>query len=121
MCRIGADSDADIDDDSHSDGKANTDKLMSRNDSQCFRAAKWCRDKGASWYLPALNELKAIYNNKDKINNSLTKVGARYLLGYYWSSTEGSEFCAWYVSVYNGSTLDYNKYYNYYVRAVSAF
>ena len=108
--------------DSESDGKANTDKLMSRNDSQYFLAAKWCRDKGTSWYLPAKNELKAIYNNKDKINNSLTKVGATTLKGdWYWSSTEENEFRAWYVYMPDGYT-DYNiKDGSLCVRAVSAF
>ena len=91
------------------------------SDSQYFLAAKWCRDKGASWYLPAKNELKAICNNKDKINNSLTKIGATTLTYGYWSSTEEDEFCAW--RVYMGSGDTFNNYKNYliYVRAVSAF
>lgn len=107
--------------DSDSDGKANTDKLMSRNDSQYFLAAKWCRDMGISWYLPAKNELKAIYNNLDKINNSLTKVGATTLFNSYWSSTEGNELCAWLVAMSDGYTDYYNKNFNFYVRAVSTF
>ena len=110
--------------DSESDGKANTDKLMSRSDSQYFLAAKWCRDKGASWYLPALNELEAIYNNKDKINNSLTQIGVTTLkdgLHWYWSSTEEDEFCAWFVGMGGGYTLSNTKLGSYYVRAVSAF
>ena len=107
--------------DSESDGKANTDKLMSRSDSQYFLAAKWCRDKGVSWYLPAKDELKVIYNNKDKINNSLTKIRATTLVSCYWSSTEGDEFCAWGVGMSSGFTFDANKYIDYYVRAVSAF
>lgn len=107
--------------DRDSDGKDNTDKLMSRNDSQYFLAAKWCRDKGASWYLPANNELKAIYKNKDKINNSLTKVGATTLSSWHWSSTEDDEFSAWLVYMYDGYTYNYRKNYFNCVRAVSAF
>ena len=107
--------------DSESDGKANTDKLMSSSDSQCFHAAKWCRGKGVSWYLPALNELKTIYNNKDKINNSLTKVGAETLNYQYWSSTEEDELCAWRVYMSHGYTSNLTKRCDYYVRAVSAF
>lgn len=108
---------------SNSDGKANTDKLMSRGDSQYFLPAKWCRDKGASWYLPVRDELMAIYNNRDKINNSLTKIGATTLKDdrHYWSSTEDDEFRARYVHMYNGYTNRYNKNYLGYVRAVSAF
>ena len=110
--------------DSESDGKANTDKLMSRGDSQYFLPAKWCRDKGANWYLPARDELMTIYNNKDKINNSLTQIGVTTLkdgLHWYWSSTEEDECRAWCVSMYNGFTGRSDKYANYYVRAVSAF
>lgn len=110
--------------DSHSDGKANTDKLMSRSDSHYFLAAKWCRDKGASWYLPAMDELKAIYNNRDIINNSLTEVGATTLKdgGHeYWSSTEKDEFYARIVSMDDGLISNLSKYYYDYVRAVSAF
>lgn len=91
------------------------------SDSQYFLAAKWCRDKGASWYLPALNELMVIYNNLDKINNSLTKVGATTLVNSYWSSTEGNELCAWLVYMYGGDTFNNYKNYLIYVRAVSAF
>ena len=108
--------------DSESDGKANTDKLMSRSDSHYFLAAKWCRDKGARWYLPAKNELEAIYNNRDKIDNSLTEVGATTLKNsFYWSSTEENEFRAWLVGMSNGNTLDTIKLSSNYVRAVSAF
>ena len=108
--------------DSHSDGKANTDKLISRNDSQYFLPAKWCRGKGVSWYLPAKNELKAIYYNKDIINNSLTQIGATTLKDFwYWSSTEEDEFCAWLVGMLSGSTRNDTKSYYYSVRAVSAF
>ena len=107
--------------DSESDGKDNTDKLMSRSDSQYFLAAKWCRDKGASWYLPAKNELMAICNNRDIINNSLTEVGAKTLYGWYWSSTEEDEFGAWGVDMYDGRTRGNTKDTNRSVRAVSAF
>lgn len=108
--------------DSESDGKANTNKLMSRSDSQYFLAAKWCRDKGASWYLPALNEWEAIYNNRDKIDNSLTEVGATTLKDdWYWSSTEGDEDSAYGVHMDDGYTGTSHKIYNFYVRAVSAF
>ena len=108
--------------DSHSDGKANTDKLISRNDSQYFLPAKWCRGEGVSWYLPAKNELKAIYYNKDIINNSLTQIGATTLKDFwYWSSTEEDEFCAWLVGMLSGSTRNDTKSYYYSVRAVSAF
>ncbi len=112
--------------DSESDGKANTDKIMSRSDSQYFDAFEWCQAKGSSWYLPALDELVQIYNNIDKLNSSLSQYGTAISWDNdYWSSTERvdyePEFYAWSVSMYYGNTLNFNKNFYYYVRAVSAF
>ena len=113
---------------SSSDGKANTGKVMSRADSRYFEAFVWCRNKGADWYLPAINELMTIYNNRSAINSTLAKYGTKLdidIYGYYWSSTEYEdykpEFCAWFVNMYVGSTDTNYKNRNYYVRAVSAF
>ena len=111
--------------DSKSDGKANTDKIMARSDSDCFLPFKWCRAKGSSWYLPAVDELKKIYNNKKVLNATLQKYGATLNDSWYWSSTENvdddPEFCAWSVYMSNGGTYYRNKIGNHYVRAVSAF
>ena len=107
---------------SMSDGKANTDKIMSRSDSEYFEAFVWCRNKGDDWYLPAKEELKAIYNNKSAIDSTLTKHGGAKLQNrWYWSSTEDNGLCAWDVYVRNGYTNGSLKNYNRYVRAVSAF
>jgi len=108
------------------DGKANTDKLMARGDSEFFNAAKWCRAKGDGWYLPAVEELKTIYINKSKINPALEKYGTK-LKGnlisdaIYWSSTENDKFCAWGVNMGSGYTGGYYKDANVYVRAIYAF
>ena len=114
--------------DSESDGKANTDKIMSRSDSQYFDAFEWCRAKGSSWYLPAIDELKQIYNNIDKLNSTLSQYGGTALTNYrYWSSTEyvdyDPEFRALDLYMGDGDTYTYShiKYCNFYVRAVSAF
>ena len=116
--------------DSESDGKANTDKIMSRSDSEYFDAFEWCRAKGSSWYLPAKEELKLIcnnINNIDKLNSTLRQYGTA-ISGdaVYWSSTEDvyyePEFFAWPISMDGGGTDRYNKGLDYYyVRAVSAF
>lgn len=42
-----------------------------------FPAFAWCADKGKDWYLPAINELKTVYESQT--------VGRS---GEYWSSTE---------------------------------
>lgn len=111
--------------DSESDGKANTDKIMSRSDSQYFDAFEWCRAKGSSWYLPARDELKQIYKNKDKLNSTLSQYGTAIGNNYYWSSTEcvdyKPEFCAWFVDMYFGYALSYYKFDDTYVRTVSTF
>ena len=113
--------------DSESDGKANTDKIMSRSDNKYSKAFKWCRAKGEDWYLPAKDELMAIYQNKSKINATLKQLEGttlndnEYYGSEYWSSTEYDEFCAWLVTMYDGDTDGNIKYDDRYVRAVSSF
>ena len=106
---------------SMSDGKANTDKVMSRSDSAEYPAFVWCRAKGKDWYLPARDELMLLYSVRDTINRTLNELGGDTLSVYYWSSTEEDEFCAWYVYMNSGLTYGNLKIDNYYVRAVSAF
>ena len=117
---------------SMSDGKANTDKVMSRSDSASYYAFVWCRAKGKDWYIPAIYELKLLLLDRsvhEAVNRTLKERGGIALSGIgeyelYWSSTEyesDNEFCAWFVSMYGGYT-DYGlKNYGMYVRAVSAF
>ena len=112
--------------DSKSDGKANTDKIMARSDSDYFPAFKWCRAKGSNWYLPAVDELKKIYNNKSVLNATLQKYGATLDNSWwYWSSTEyvdyKPEFCTWAVLMGYGYADSLSKYSSNSVRAVSAF
>ena len=105
-------------------GKVNTDKVMQRSDSDQYPAFVWCRNKGADWYLPATEELKAIYNNRSAINSTLAKYNAELRAAWYWSSTEYEDYpesYAWHVYMYFGNTYynlkgSYNS-----VRAVSAF
>ena len=101
-----------------SDGKANTDKVMQRRDSDQYPAFVWCRNKGDDWYLPAYDELLAIRENKSAINSTLAEYKCTTFSGDYWSSTDYDEFHALYVSVYPGRN---DKFSSYYVRAVSAF
>ena len=120
-----------VDASSNSDGKVNTDKVMSRSDGAEYSAFVWCRAKGKDWYLPAIDELKLLLLDSSvhqAVNSTLKERGgvALYDRGEtaaYWSSTEEDEFCAWHVGMYYVSTRNHNKfdffYYN--VRAVSAF
>ena len=111
--------------DSESDGKANTDKIMARSDSQYFPPFTWCRAKGSSWYLPAENELIQIYYNKGELNSTLRQYGTALRDDIYWSSTEyvqhSPEFYAWFVLMLIGGTSRDSKHFKFYVRAVSAF
>lgn len=106
---------------SETDGKYNTDKIAAQGLSN-YPAAKWCRGKGSQWYLPAREELWAIYRNRRKIDNSLLQNGGIGIgtANFHWSSTE-DEFCVWLVNMIDGNAFNYIKYFNYYVRAVFAF
>ena len=105
------------------DGKANTDRVLARSDSEAYPAFVWCRDKGRDWYLPAEDELESIYAAEEKINVTLERLGKMKLdeILWYWSSTENDKVCAWYVRMTDGNTFFNYKYYDGYVRAVSAF
>ena len=109
-----------------SNGKANTDKVMQRSDSDRYRAFVWCRNKGGDWYLPAIGELEAIYNNRSAINSTLAEYNAEQMDVFYLSSTEyenNPKFCAWGVQMRSegktgiGDKDDDDSY----VRAVSDF
>lgn len=79
------------------------------SDLSKYPAFKWCVDLGTDWYLPALNELKTIYNNMSKLNAALSKAGGTTLgTSNYWSSTEVNTEYAYPVNFSNGSS-SYNS------------
>lgn len=92
-------------------------------------AAQVCwnyKSGGLQWYLPSLLELSTIYAFKDEINNVIRQIDKDIVLlpynGYMWSSSENSQWTAWYV--YFGDGYIYNwfsKYNGITVRAVAAF
>lgn len=106
---------------SNTDGASNTDKIKIVANSP---AAQWCRAKGASWYLPACDELKTVYNNKSKLNATLSSpsVGGTQLgTNAYWSSTEGDDNRdAFAVGFSSGGSSYYGKSSDLSVRAVRA-
>ena len=121
---------------SETNGAYNMAKVKARPDWQSkYPAFKWCADLGEGWYLPSIEELKVFTLNTaihDAVNRTLIARGGTKLYdkgerGWYWSSTEydykssSGEFCAWGVYMGNGGTTVNRKYFNYYVRAVSAF
>ena len=121
--------------DSNSDGAYNMAMVKAvANWQEKYPAFKWCADLGEGWYLPSIEELKKFTLDNavhDAVNRTLTSKGGvklfnRGVLNGYWSSTERNEqydgwFCAWFVGMSYGNTLNGSKYANIYVRAVSAF
>ncbi len=102
---------------SATDGAANTDKIASGSS-----AAKWCRAKGAEWYLPAKSELATIYNNKSTLNKTLSAIGGTQLSSeYYWSSTENDSKYVYFIDFNNETKyIAYRKDLSISVRAVRA-
>ncbi|MBR2428411.1 MAG: hypothetical protein IKB15_00325, partial [Alistipes sp.] len=95
-------------------------KIVSLDETRATwnNALKWCCNKGDDWDLPDRDELKAISNNKSKINSTLAQYGTELEYdGWYWSST--AEALSVYMDV--GCAFYGDKDYLEYVRAVSAF
>jgi hypothetical protein len=86
-------------------------------------AKTWCSNYGSGWYLPSLEELKTIYNNKSSINSTLSANDFTTLdSGNYWSSSESYYDNACILIFSNGEWANHlNKKNSYYVRAVLAF
>ena len=114
---------------SRSNGKENTDKVISRRDSLEYPAIQWCRAKGKDWYLPAVDELKLLLlrnNVYNAVNTTLVRRGAKKISNrmdkeFYWSSTEQGYFHAERVNVYGIGTGEGSKKCRHYVRAVATF
>lgn len=75
------------------------------------------------WYLPSLEELKLMYENKAIINATAAKHGGSSFssVGIYWSSTQYGPPTAWCVMFKDGSSSGDFKVFKHYVRAVRAF
>ncbi len=86
-------------------------------------AKTWCSSYGTDWYLPTLEELRVIYNNKSTINSTLSANGYTTLgTGYYWSSTKNSlDGTAYGIYFSYGSSENYTTGTSGSVRAILAF
>ena len=98
----------------------------------------WCRQLGAGWYLPAIEELKSFTLNRNThaaVNRTLKAKGATPLAdhsdssSWYWSSTESAEYAKG-VDEYsahhvwmnqNYATTSYKSYPYFGVRAIARF
>lgn len=73
----------------------------------------------SDWYLPSKYELTEMYNNIG--NGSSGGNIAGLLTVWYWSSSEHSDYYAWYVDMGNGNTGYNSKGYGFRVRVIRAF
>ena len=98
------------------DGRGNTERLVARNPK-----LRNLLEDGE--YIPSLGQLNLMAHYKDSINDALEYIGAEPLASsaWFWSSTENSQYVAWYVGFSNGGTSSNGKYGSSRVRAVAAF
>ena len=96
-------------------GKANMAAIQSMpNWQRNYPVFKWCADLGEGWYLPSLNELKVIYEHKEKIDKRLQKnnyktLGSESPYSYLWSSSEANAYDANSIIFSNGTTYTDGK------------
>ena len=93
-------------------GRENTERLKSYGCEIPIPDGEW---------IPSMGELGLLMMNLTAVNKALELAGGEPLKVWYWSSTEYSQYGAWYVGFSSGSTYYGNKSYSYAVRAVAAF
>ena len=71
------------------DGQEHTRRIQQiENWREKYPAFAWCVQMGRSWYLPALNEVRLIYQNADTVNRALEQKGATLFHDVYWTASE---------------------------------
>jgi hypothetical protein len=112
------------------DGMRNLQSIQKISDwRNKYPAFAWCADHGDGWYLPAIKELELLLLNDevhDAVNNQIARKDKAKLFSkreyeVYWSSTERTGWCAWFVIMNDGSTVGSLRLGSGSVRAVSAF
>ena len=97
-------------------GMSNTNAIVAAQGEGIY-AAKFCADLELNgyndWYLPSLDELQKLYDNRSSIGGFST--------GYYWSSSDYYINFSWSLLFSNGYSYYRHKYGGYYVRAVRSF
>jgi hypothetical protein len=75
------------------------------------------------WYLPAIDELNVIFNNRWAISQALSVVSGATNFGFdrYWSSTQSGSTTAWYLSFNSSSIASDTKGNAFFVRAIRKF
>jgi hypothetical protein len=86
------------------------------DDMDWNQAVRACNELGSGWRLPSKEELMAMYNQ-------LYEKGiGNFKDDTYWSSSEYTDYIAWFIFFSNGSKYDvWFKNYTFSVRAVRSF
>lgn len=76
------------------DGEVNCNIIKGLAGLEDYHAFNWCRELGEGWYLPALRELKSLYDVKKVVGATLKEHKADKLAGiWFFSSSEiGPDF-----------------------------
>ncbi len=106
-------------------GSGSTVKIVSADETNTTweNAKTWCSGKGSAWYLPDLDELGEVYNNRVALNTTLAARGATQfnLMESYWSSEEYTTILATGWSFSAGKAVEgFSKTYSLPTRAVRA-
>ena len=94
------------------DGKANTERLKEYGCTINLPEGEW---------IPSMGELALLMMHASKVNRAIELAGGEPIKGWHWSSTEYSQYVAWFVYFSDGGTGNYGKYDSGTVRAVAAF
>ena len=93
-------------------GKDNTERLKEYGSTISLPEEEW---------IPSMGELGLLMTHAADVNRAIELAGGKPIKGWHWSSTEYSQYYAWYVNFSHGTTYFSNKYYSVAVRAVAAF
>lgn len=110
------------------DGNQNTEDIVNQP-GHATSAAKLCQDYIGGgltdWYLPSIDELKILWQNRFNVNKALEIYSAFGLLdrtsGFYWSSTEFGAGTAYSIGGWYGEIMPSDKSAPLFVRAVRSF
>jgi hypothetical protein len=111
------------------DGKTNTDNLIAAGAGggiTAGTAAVLCdassNNGKTDWYLPAIDELNKVWDNRWEIAQGLQAAsGTQLSFNSYWGSTELDGDFAWYFDFFTGFAGTSDKSNNYFVRAIRKF
>ena len=111
------------------DGLSNSNAIVAQA-SHTSSAAKLCLDLvsggQSDWYLPSIDELSLLWENRFNVNKKLITIGGVNVLTNttdYWSSSESTNNSAFdfYIRSFSDNTSGDPKSSTYYVRAIRAF